>query len=264
MDSHYIIQTAEVDFRACQSGENPTTVLLHGFGADLHTWDSLCQAMQGSLPVLRYDLRGFGESIARPVAGKESTFSHTDDLLRLLDTVGMDSVDLIGASMGGGVALNFALEHPQRVRNLVLISPALVAWEWSQEWRALWRPIVEFARMGKLDEARQLWWQHPLFDSTRASAGRDALYAAIMRFSGDQWVSDNQRHALPDVDRIHLLKTRTLLLTGGRDMADFRLIADLLVATADDLQRIDSPDLGHLLHMEDAASCARSILSFLR
>ena len=85
-----------------------------------------------------------------------------------------------------------------------------------------------------------------------------------MRFPGDQWIRDNQRPALPDVDRIHLLKTRTLLLAGGRDMADFKLIADLLDASAGNLQRVDCSELGHLLHLEDATGCARSILSFLR
>ncbi len=44
-----------------------------------------------------------------------------------------------------------------------------------------------------------------------------------MRYSGDQWMRDDQRSALPDLDRIHLLKTRTLMLTGEQDMADFTL-----------------------------------------
>jgi pimeloyl-ACP methyl ester carboxylesterase len=68
---------------------------------------------------------------------------------------------------------------------------------------------------------------------------------------------------LPDVERLHLLATRTLLLTGGCDLEDFRLIADLIEASASHLQRVDDPARGHLLHLEDPAGCAARIGAFL-
>jgi pimeloyl-ACP methyl ester carboxylesterase len=259
MEQEGIIQTAEVDFRVSQRGAQPQAVFLHGFGTDLHTWDSVWAAMGDALPALRYDLRGYGRSVTR----EEGAFTHADDLLCLLDTIGLDVIDLVGVSMGGSIALNFTLEHPQRVRRLVLISPGLVAWEWSGQWRALWQPIVDQARAGALQEARHLWWMHPLFESTRRSAAAPALFESIMQFTGDQWLGDHHRLMYPDVDRLHRLTAPTLLLTGGRDMADFRLIAELLEASASTVQRIDHTDLGHLLHLEDAAGCAGELLSFL-
>ena len=249
-----------VDLNVCQRGETPSLLFLHGFAGDLHTWDGLWQALDETLPALRYDMRGYGESVAR----QNAAFSHADDLLYLLDALEIASVDLVGVSMGGGIAVNFAMDHPQRVRNLVLISPALVAWEWSEEWQSLWCPVAERARSGALSEARDLWWQHPLFASTRESKGAVPLQESIMRFSGTQWIRDYQRTALPDVERLHLLHTRTLLLTGGRDMQDFKLIADLLEVSAGSLQRIDRPDLGHLLYLEDANACADAIRCFLQ
>ena len=126
----------------------------------------MCSALGRSLPALRYDLRGFG----RTASGGRAAFSHADDLLAVLDAMGVARCDLVGVSMGGSVAVNFALDHAERVRNLVLVSPGLVGWEWSEEWRALWQPIVAAARAGAMDEARRLWWQHPLFATTRASA----------------------------------------------------------------------------------------------
>lgn len=259
MESGRIIQAAGVDFRVCQRGDEPRAVFLHGFGTDLHTWDGLWDSMGNTLPALRYDLRGFGQSVAR----EEGGFTHAGDLLCLLDTVGLDAIDLVGVSMGGSIALNFTLEHPQRVRRLVLISPGLVAWEWSDEWQSLWQPIVEHARAGALQAARRLWWEHPLFASTRRSPGGPALFESIMRFAGDQWVEDRHRPMYPDVERIYQLGTPTLLLTGGRDMADFRLIAELLEASAGNMRRIDHAERGHLLHLEDPATCAAEILSFL-
>jgi pimeloyl-ACP methyl ester carboxylesterase len=68
---------------------------------------------------------------------------------------------------------------------------------------------------------------------------------------------------LPDVERLHLLGTRTLLLTGGRDLEDFRLIAAAIEASARDVERVDDPALGHLVHLEDPVGCARKIQSFV-
>lgn len=259
MDIVRIIQASGIQFHARQRGDEPRVLFLHGFASDLHTWDRLWAELGDALPALRYDLRGFGKS----THGDERPFSHADDLHNIVDALGTDIVDLVGVSMGGGIALNFTLDNPQRVRRLVLISPSLVAWEWSEEWRELWQPIVERARAGALEEARRMWWRHPLFATTRASAAAPSLRESIMRFSGDQWLRDNHRPMLPDVDRIHMLETRTLLLTGDRDLEDFRLIAALLEAAAGNLSRIDHPGLGHLLHMEDAAGCAGEILAFL-
>jgi pimeloyl-ACP methyl ester carboxylesterase len=88
------------------------------------------------------------------------------------------------------------------------------------------------------------------------------LFDSIARFQGTQWVSDLHRLVLPDVERLHLLRSRTMLMTGGRDFEDFRLIADIIEATAANLERRHYPQLGHLIHLEDPHECARKILTF--
>ena len=253
------IRAAGVDFYAQQRGERPDTLFVHGFGGDLHFWDSLWAALGGKLQGLRYDLRGFGRSLT----DSDEPFSHSEDLLAILDALAIEQCDLVGLSMGGAVALNFALNHPQRVRRLVLISPGLVAWEWSDEWKALWRPIFARARDGDMDGARELWWQHPLFATTRGSDSAQILYDSVQRYSGAQWIRDNERQELPDIDRLQALQVPTLLLTGGRDMQEFRLMADAIESCAPNIQRVDFPDLGHLVCLEDAPACAAQILRFL-
>jgi pimeloyl-ACP methyl ester carboxylesterase len=248
-----------VDFNVQTRGANPRAVFVHGFAGDLHTWDSVWTALGSNFAALRYDLRGCGASVTREPA----PFRHADDLLFVLDAFGIDCCDLIGVSMGGGIALNFALDHPQRVENLVLVSPHLVGWEWSASWLALWNPIVQHARAGKLAEARRLWWEHPLFETTRASVGRSALYESIMHVSREQLTDDQHEPMLPDLERLHLLTTRTLLISGGRDLEEFRLIANLIKASACHLECVDEPERGHLLHLEDPQACARRIDSFL-
>lgn len=254
------IAAAGVDFNAQRSGASPKVIFIHGFGEDLHSWDLLWPELASRLSALRYDLRGYGKS----VDSATESFSHTDDLLALLDAQGIRQCSLVGISMGGAIALNFALNFPDRVEKLVLISPGMVAWEWSEAWRQLWGAVAAEARAGNLDEARQLWWQHPFFASTRNSPAAKLLHDSIMRFSGDQWIQDRQESALPDIDRLYTLKPATLLLSAAKDFEDFRLIADVLDASTDKVTRIDHADLGHLLHLEDPQGCAREILHFLQ
>lgn len=253
------IHAAAVDFHAEQTGENPQAIFLHGFGGDLHAWDLVWPVLGNNFSALRYDLRGYGQSIDSAA----TPFHHADDLLAIMDALELDQCNVIGVSMGGSVALNFALDHPERVRNLILISPGMVGWDWSDAWRTLWQGIVDKARTGDMDAAKKLWWQHPLFATTRACEAGSLLHESIQRFSGAQWIRNYEKENLPDVERLHTLGTRTLLLTGGRDVDDFRLIADLIEASAPDTTRIDWPEYGHLLNFDNPSGCARAIISFL-
>ena len=205
--------------------------------------------------MLRYDLRGFGKSTART----DAPFDHVEDLHALLDALALDRCNLVGVSMGGGIALRFALDYPDRVERLALISPMIAGWEWSEDWMTAWRPITRAARRGDMDEARRLWWTHPVFDSIRSSPAASIAEEEIMRFSGAVWVHDNQRPVMPDVERLHRLEAPTLLLTGECDAEDFRLMADLIEGSGKDVRRIDRPSHGHMLHFEDPTGCAALI-----
>jgi pimeloyl-ACP methyl ester carboxylesterase len=98
-------------------GVGSPVVLLHGGGSDLHMWDKQANTFAKHFRIIRYDLRGHGES--SPATG---TFSDVDDLEKLLDHLGHRKVSLVGLSKGSGVALNFTLAHPERVDRLVLVS----------------------------------------------------------------------------------------------------------------------------------------------
>ncbi len=258
-EQEFSLALPEVNLHGLRRGAHPETVFLHGFGGNLHTWDAVLQYLGEDFPALRYDQRGFGES----GWDAETPYDHADDLLAVLDFAGIARADLVGLSQGGATALNFALRHPGRVRRLVLVSPGMVAWEWSDDWRWYWRSVTDLARAGDMDAARELWWRNPLFDSTRDGPAGPAVRAEVMRYAGHHWLADPHVRALPDVEQLHHLQVPTLLLTGGLDLPDFRLIADLIAGSAPQVERVDFPRLGHLLHSEDPAACARHISAFL-
>lgn len=236
----------------------PSTIFLHGFGGDLRTWDRLWPLLPAGRGYIRYDLRDFGGSVAQD----NSPFHHADDLMNLMDVMKIDQCDLVGVSMGGSIALNFTLSRPDRVRSLSLLSPGLTAWDWSDEWLALWGPIADAARAGDIPRARDLWLAHPLFALAQRNDAADFLRDEVSRFSGRQWVEDHQSPTLPDVERLHQLDCPVLLLTGAHDLADFRLIAELIQASVSNVTRHDASDHGHLLHLEAPAWCSNMLAAF--
>ncbi|HEY7769762.1 alpha/beta fold hydrolase [Longimicrobium sp.] len=110
------VQGGELFYEA--RGQGPPVVLLHAGARYDHTmWDGQVQALARRHRVIRYDLRGFGRS-SRP----SGPFSPPADLLRVLEALGVERASLVGLGMGSGVAINFALQHPERVDRLVLAS----------------------------------------------------------------------------------------------------------------------------------------------
>lgn len=103
-------------------GDGAAVVLLHAGVCDRRSWREVGERLgEGGRPVVSYDRRGFGD-----VAPAERSFRHVDDLLTVIEAVSPDApVWLVGSSMGGEVALDAALEAPERVAGLVLFAPAV-------------------------------------------------------------------------------------------------------------------------------------------
>jgi pimeloyl-ACP methyl ester carboxylesterase len=100
----------------------PVVILLHGFGGSLQTWDDWTRLFEPGLRVISLDLPGAG------LTGADPSGNYTDArgmvvLLALMNTLGIDRASLVGHSMGGRLAWQFAAAHPDRVNKLVLVAP---------------------------------------------------------------------------------------------------------------------------------------------
>jgi pimeloyl-ACP methyl ester carboxylesterase len=107
--------------RGIQSGTGLPVVFLHAGVADRRMWTSQVEAVTAAgFRAVAYDRRGFGES-----ESPDEPFSHLDDLEAVLDQLDIHAAVFVGASMGGALAIDFALENPERIVGLVLVGTAL-------------------------------------------------------------------------------------------------------------------------------------------
>jgi 3-oxoadipate enol-lactonase len=103
-------------------GSGPALLLIHGVGARLDSWDGVVAALGGRLTTIRHDLRGHGDSSKAP--GPYSVELFAQDARALLDHLGIARCHVAGHSLGGMVAQRLALDAPERVDRLVLLSTA--------------------------------------------------------------------------------------------------------------------------------------------
>lgn len=119
------------------AGEGDPVVCIHGLGATKASFLPTVAALAHRHRVLALDLPGFGDSDKPLMAAYDAPY-FADAVVALLDELGIERAHLIGNSMGGRVAIELGLTHPERVERLALLSPAL-AWLRDRRWRWLLR-----------------------------------------------------------------------------------------------------------------------------
>jgi len=120
MNSEHYLNGKRLRTRYSLEGEGPDLVLIHGVSDRLESWEGIVDRLKGRYRILRYDLRGHGET-DKP-AGPYSLEDFADDLAELTATLGLTKFHLAGYSLGGLVAQRFTLKYPNKVDHLVLLS----------------------------------------------------------------------------------------------------------------------------------------------
>ncbi|MEW5855466.1 MAG: alpha/beta fold hydrolase [Myxococcota bacterium] len=100
------------------TGTGAPLLLVHAFPLDARMWQPQREGLAHRLKVITPDLAGFGRAGTLP--GPESLEAHANDLVTLLDHLGLDDAHVLGLSMGGYIALALARRHPRRLRGLIL------------------------------------------------------------------------------------------------------------------------------------------------
>ncbi|MFE4257565.1 alpha/beta fold hydrolase [Streptomyces sp. NPDC056883] len=250
--------------RAERAGDGPPLVLLHGSVHDSRLWDHVFAALARHHTVVRYDARGHGRST--PPTGP---FRHEDDLLAVLDRFGFRSAGLVGLSMGGEVALDFTLEHPERVRSLTLIASSVGGYDWP---RSPEMDAYAAARRGSVG-SRIAELELTLWASLGDRAPGFEVIEPMVRENAEAGAAAEKGHALDPaedaVGRLDRIGVPTVVVVGDHDHPEIGVIAGRLadgipgarlevVAGADHYLPLRAPGrlLGLLLGSEDSPSSA--------
>jgi len=261
-----VIDGNRVHYQDSGPRDAPVLVLLHGFGSSLQTWDTWANTLDKKYRVIRLDLPGFG--LTGPTRTQQ--YADTDDvqaLSDLVDHLGLQTFALIGHSMGGKIAWNFAATYPQRVKQLVLMAPDGYAhpedfgakpYGTSPFIRAIQYCLPKYLVQKSLEPA--------LFDPSTLSEEALTRYYDMLRAPGVRQAIVERAYQTVNTDPIARLKkitAPTLLLWGEHDRMipkDNALRYEKVLAH---VQTIVLPKQGHLIQEERPQEGLDRLLGFL-
>jgi pimeloyl-ACP methyl ester carboxylesterase len=222
-------------------------------------WDAQWQVfLDAGYRLLRCDFRGFGET---PVP----TEPHNDaeDVVALLDELGIGQVMLIGASYGGGVAQEIAARWSGRVDSLALVCAAKAGLEPTDALRSFWEREEELIDAGDIAGAVDLnvaTWLGPEADEPTRQRVR-----MMQRHAFDVQLAPHEEYEQIEVAfELSAITAPSLVIAGAKDLPDFRQIAAELTAILPAARSVELPWAGHLPTLERPAESAELLLSYLR
>ena len=249
------------------AGEGPPLVLLHAGVADSRQWNGEFERFSRQFRVLRYDLRGYGKS--EPVPGD---FNHLQDLTALLGHLKLEEpVILMGCSMGGGIAMDFALEHSSRVRAIVMVGsapsglaldvPAPAKFEEIDRAYAL----ADYERVAEL--RTQLWFdgQGRAPNQVDPEMRRLALdmNRVVLRHETKQLGKRLPNAYLPAVQRLTQVSQPLLVIVGEHDTPYLRAAAAYMASHVPTARQHTMADAAHLPNLDHPELFQQIVGSFL-
>jgi 3-oxoadipate enol-lactonase len=242
-------------------------MLLHAGICDSGMWEPQWQRFPAEHRTVRCDLRGFGESPVPP-----GSYSHGADVVDLIEELGLEDCALVGASMGGLVALEVAIARPDLISSLILVCAALDDHDWSEPVERYDEAEGAALTRGELDVAIEanlrFWVDGPSRRADEVDSEVRARVATMQRRAFEL-----QAEADPGADESSLvgdvgrrcaeIGVPTLVVIGELDIPDMHEIADRLATTVPRAERLTIGGAAHLPSLERPALFDDAALSFL-
>jgi pimeloyl-ACP methyl ester carboxylesterase len=247
-------------FEHSHTAQADTIVLLHDGLLHSVTWDQVWPALTRMADAIRYDRRGMGRSDSA-----SAPFTQTDDLRALLDHEGVARATLVGSSSGSALALDFAIQHPERVERLVLIGPVLHGMPSSEHFLHRGELNNRPLDHGDVRAAARKWSEDRYQIAGPNPQARLAVLDALLAYPRNLTNSGRfERHfAVPAASRAHELRAPTLILVGESDIADVQAYAGAIEAEVPGARREVVTGAGHLIQLEQPDSLVRRLARFI-
>jgi 3-oxoadipate enol-lactonase len=247
------------------AGTGEPIVLIHGWSFDTRCWDDQFEIFNKKYRVLRYDLSGFGHS---SLPDSVLPYSHTKDLVSLLEYLNIKKAHVVGHSFGGKVALDFVLNYPEKVISLILADaamdvPGLKAPKEVISW------ISDTWKTGKekgIEEAKKVWMNGPPFiPAMKNPRSASKVIQMIKDYSGWHWIhKDPCNFPKPfHPERLNEIKAPTLILEGELNPKIYHDWADIQKKYIPNSQKEIITNSGHVLNIENPEMFNKLVLEFL-
>jgi pimeloyl-ACP methyl ester carboxylesterase len=246
------------------AGSGSPVVLIHSGITDSRSWDPQVGPFAAHHRVLRYDLRGMGRSDLG-----HGSYSDLDDLLKLMDAIGFERAALVGVSMGAALALDEALEHPERVAALVLVGAAISGRQPPDAFKAQMDEIDGLYERGLIDQVVERELEIWLYGKSRTAADVDpAVREAVRemdRNTTERFPSDAKPERIdpPAIGRLGEVHIPTLVIVGDLDVDHVQEGANLLSNGIAGARLAIMHGVAHVPNMERPEEFNRLVLDFL-
>lgn len=234
------------------AGEGQPFLMVHAGIANNTMWDDQFDFFAQKYKVVRYDMRGFGQSL--PVA---DDYQRHEDIRALLDFLKIDHAYLMGCSMGGGACMNFALEYPNRADALIMVGSAPVGFsydEWSPS--ALIEEMEAAYHKGDLERINELALRIFVDGTGRTPdqvnpALRQKVYDMNMiALRNEKLLGSDVPLPTSAAERVGELHLPVLIVIGDLDEEYTSRAADFMAANIPGARKIVMPGTAHLPNME--------------
>src|SRR2546428_13570434 len=238
------------------AGRGAPLVLVHGFACGIRSWDPQVRALSRYRRVIAYDVRGHGLSDAPPEAAAYSQATSVADLHALLAHLKIGRAVVGGLSMGGNIALNFALAHPEMVTALVVADTGAGSDE-TADWVATVHAFADALERDGLEAFADAALSNPLFVRyvAQGPAAERFIRSCLMTHRA-RGLAHTAREVLAKRPSIYSLAPRlrelsvpTLLIVGEHDepcVKVHRFMADTIPGA----RHVLIPGVGHLTNLE--------------
>ena len=246
------VEGGKVAYETCGSGPK-AIVLLHDGILDSSAFDATWPKLCARFKVVRYDRRGYGNSPAAT-----APYDAVADLEAVMKAAGVRRAALVGSSSGGGVAVDFALAHPDAVDRLVLVGAAVNGFAPTEHFMKRTTTLVTLMSQGRIVDAAK----DPYILTPGAEVQRAFVVADLTAHPGNLGAARMIKDGPEVMSRLGEIKAPTLIITGEIDIPDVHAHAGALEVLIPGAKRIVMTGGGHFIYLERPDAFAEAVTAF--
>ncbi len=252
----------QINYELSGKEGSPVVILSHSLASSLIMWEPQLKALEPHFKVLRYDIRGHGESDV--TKGPYTLELLSDDVVGLLDNLGIDRVHWVGLSLGGMIGQSFALNHPDRLISLVLCdTTARIPEEAQPLWEERIKTASEKGLSALLDETMERWFSSSFIEKNPpilSAIRKQFLLTPLEGYLGCAYAV----RRIDYLDQLSKIKIPTLIMVGENDIGTPVSASEAIHERIENSKLVIIQSAKHLSNVEKPEEFNSTLLAFLK